>query len=238
MTLKRTQVVMLPTEKATRCIAIQYFKDGTSSMDFWETEVLREHPYEGFTEHTANCIVPQHLYFVSDEKPKSDEWFISHDEVFQVSRVTGVIIDTDGMWHESENCKKIIATTDPSLKIVIPRHNDFDSEFNLPKPSEDFLKVFCEQYNKGNQIKEVDVEYEKTFKRWSGDMGGNIAIYNDPTIKTNSKNEISIKKVKDTYTREEVKSILLKLMRGKIKFPSYNSDEMEQWYNQWIEENL
>lgn len=45
-------------------------------------------------------------------------------------------------------------------------------------------------------------------------------------------------KRKDSYSKKEVENILLKLMRERIKFSSYNFDEMEVFYKKWIEENL
>jgi hypothetical protein len=65
---KQVDVVMLPTEKAKNIPVIQYFNDNTQSLDYWNSEVIREYPIEGKTVYEANCIVPQHLYFLSDDE--------------------------------------------------------------------------------------------------------------------------------------------------------------------------
>jgi len=42
----------------------------------------------------------------------------------------------------------------------------------LPKPSDQFLEVFVREYNKGNVIREVMVEYEEHWKNLSPDIKG------------------------------------------------------------------
>ena len=49
--------------------------------------------------------------------------------------------------------EKIIATTDISLV----------KEYNLPQPSQQFIQKYIEEYNKGNIITDVLVEYESDF---------------------------------------------------------------------------
>jgi hypothetical protein len=207
MTLKRTQVVMLPT-------------NNKADLQLWGKWLFYDKSQE-LSDREPKAIF-QHLYFVSDEKVKDID-----NETCMFKSSNGMIttlagkdygrVKTIGEYH------KIIATTDSSLKEIIPRHNDFDSEYLYPKPSEDFLKVFCEQYGKGNQIKEVDVEYYFTHETG----------YDKPLCpKTNSKNEISIKKVKDTYTKKEVKSLIYKYIKDNNQGAIFDSDD------KWIEENL
>lgn len=132
---KEIQVVMLPTEKANKCVAIQYFEDGTKSMDFWEDGCVREHPVEGCTEYEANCIVPQHLYFLSDEKIVDGDVFLENGQLF-VAHSNFVRLNLN------PNIFKVIAST--------------SDVFNLPRPSNEFLKKFCEL----GGIDKVLVEYE------------------------------------------------------------------------------
>ena len=80
-------------------------------------------------------------------------------------------------------------------------------EETLPQPSEGFLNKFVEEYNIGNIITEVLVEYVETdqvVKRFEGDEGYDSSM---TTLKVNPKdNTITIKKAKDSWTREEMDS--------------------------------
>ena len=85
--------------------------------------------------------------------------------------------------------KEILSSTDASL--------------GLPQPSQQFIEKYIEEYNKGNVITEVLVEY--------------VYLLDDRTVlpywnlKVNTKdNTITIKKLKEIYTKEEVCQILEK----------------------------
>ena len=163
---KQIDVVMLPTEKAKNIPVIQYFNDNTQSLDYWNSEVIREYPIEGKTVYEANCIVPQHLSFLSDDEIKDRDWIFNLREgvveqvksqkdlkfIKQINSFGGIII------------KKIIATTDESLFIEKPTwfstseslDNKIIDKIYLPRPSNEFLKKFCEL----GGIDKVLVEYE------------------------------------------------------------------------------
>ena len=89
--------------------------------------------------------------------------------------------------------EKIIATTDISLV----------KEYNLPQPSQQFIQKYIEEYNKGNIITDVLVEYEYLL-----DDRAVLPYWN---LKVNTKdNTITIKKLKETYNKEELCQILEK----------------------------
>lgn len=138
------------------------------------------------------------LYVLSDEEIKESDWFIN---------LTNNTINQAINWIYVSTCKKIIATTDSSLKIIIPRHNDFDSEYLLPQPSPQFIAKYIEEHNKGNIITEVMVEYEEYCKDIS--CGKNSCYLTNKCenlgykLKTDSNNCITITKVKDNFTRKE-----------------------------------
>jgi len=138
------ELIMLATDKAINIPVIQYFQDGTQDMDFWNTEVQREHPLTGFTEYQANCIVPQHLYILSDDEIKETDW--------KYNVVNKSITKQDGGF-SYESDKKIIATTDSSLNLPLISSVD-------PKVFFSFIHYFISEYNKGNVISSVSVEYE------------------------------------------------------------------------------
>ena len=101
---------------------------------------------------------------------------------------------------------KVIATTNTSLYIHQKETISLPERvFYLPQPSQQFIQKYIEEYNKGNIITDVLVEYEYLL-----DDNGVIPYWN---LKVNPKdNTITIKKVKDNYTKEELCQILEKFI--------------------------
>ena len=61
--------------------------------------------------------------------------------------------------------REVLATTNTSLKIEIDGNRgdllpDVSFDINLPQPSQQFIQKFVEEYNHGNVITDVLVEYE------------------------------------------------------------------------------
>ena len=118
----------------------------------------------------------KHLYVTSDEKPKEGDWVFNEDlqMVFiQVGVPTGT-------------CEKVIATTDPLL--------------NLPIIPQSFVQLYVDNYQEGEIIKEVVVEYEECMAEGCNGTGEQLL--------TNSDNEISIKPLKQSWSREEVQALV------------------------------
>ena len=98
-----------------------------------------------------------HLYVLSDDEIKEGDWFYNI-----YSKIVGRAAINFG---KDELAKKIIATTNPLLKIEIDGNRgdllpDVSFDINLPQPSQQFIQKFVEEYNKGNIITDVLVEYE------------------------------------------------------------------------------
>lgn len=206
MSFKRTKVVMLPTnEKATIGFLTQKGKERGHLVHF-----DRLMPNILDSEN-------QHLYFLSDDEIKAGDWYLKNGESIIVSAL-GEIVKGD-----YKNCKKIIATTD---KLEIPY--EFDKWSIIPKPSEGFIQKFVNAYNSGNPITEVDVEYEEYAEGSYGLSDGEPLILE--RLKINSKdNTITIKKVKDSWTTQEVINLL----------QQFNNDKPGEFdCSKWIEENL
>ena len=117
--------------------------------------------------------------------------------------------------------REVLATTDESL--------------NLPQPSQQFIKKFVEEYNRGNIITDVLVEYELISNE---EYFGNTVNpdddvpYFDERLKINHKDStITIKKVKDSWNREEVENLIYTAMKDRC----YTT--IAEW-KKWIEENL
>lgn len=200
MTLKRGKVVMLPTKEKS---------------NIW----LRNGKLE-YNSSASKRINPQHLYILNHEEIKKERlrWIMDNREgmngfIHQVS----VILD-------SKLCPEIIASTNSALKWEF-KGVQMSRMFELPQPSQSFIEKYVEEYNKGNIITEVMVEYEDY---WIGVCHSLDVAYRPKVSKDNT---ITIKKLKDSWTREEVK----------ILFDRYNEfiahHEPEEW-NKWIEENL
>lgn len=141
--LKKCKVVMLPTnEKAKK-----------GELYFFDKLLISEGKYAG--------EISQHLYFLSDEEIKEGEYYynVVRKDVQQCENN----IEASSLKHSPQYAKKIIATTDSSLKITIDL-GEIARENILPQPSQSFLEVFVKEYNKGNVIKEVlvDLPIQKT----------------------------------------------------------------------------
>lgn len=132
-----------------------------------------------------------HLYILSDDAILTDDY------IYQTNAERVIKNGFEGL--VCNYSKKIIASTNPSL--------------NLPSPSKEFLKIYCEK-----QPEEVLVRYhdenEEFVEGW---------------LKVNANNEISIKKVKQTYTRDEIIRLIQK---------AYNYGEGNFTIKKFIQEHL
>lgn len=121
---------------------------------------------------------PQHLYITSDEEIEDGDWYLWYDGNKYSLRKYVNCKNLPG--NTSDSGFKIIATTDTSLE--------------LPLISQQFIEKYIEEYNKGNVIKEVLVEYE-------GYVQSTTWEYDEPEgyrVKINSNNTINIKPIKNS----------------------------------------
>ena len=153
----------------------------------------------------------QNLYIILDKKPDNGDYYI----------IDGIseVLKNNGLKFIDDNCKKIIATTDTSLYIHQKETVSLPERvFYLPQPSQQFIEKYIEEYNKGNIITDVLVEYENVYidafdtkiiqhKKDSNSYLKQCTFINS-TLKINPKdNTITIRKVKENYTKEEVISL-------------------------------
>lgn len=212
--------------------------------------------------------IKQHLYINSDDKIKEGDWVLyknpssSRILVVKVSNINNDKFDYERSSLDIREipikwAKKIIATTDTSLKI--PRKNSHPNSVwkldgaLLPQPSQQFIQKFVEEYNKGNVINDVLVEYETLGKYGNvllaksplnNEFNSDMSIYSD-YLKINPKdNTITIKKVKDSWNREEVVDLLIRAVGESHDWSSENNNIHsiglieKRFLNKWIEENL
>lgn len=182
---KIAQVVMLPTEKASKI----HKNDETLDLIFYKEETEKK-----FLTHQDYMSIPHELYILSDEEIKEDDlpcWSINknRDTVYQVQTLEG-----------SVNWKKIIGTTDESLRIY---KEDIVCDkgyyISLPRPSDDFLKAYVKA--RGN-ITEVLIEYEYVQDEgWNDNSGAYDMSYYK--LKVAKDNTITIKPVINVYVSEK-----------------------------------
>ena len=184
------------------------------------------------------------LYIISDDKIKLFDWVYNNKEniVEQITSKTQLIFVLEEN-KENQTFKKIIATTDSSLWR--PSHKYASDVILLPQPSQQFIEKFIEEYNRGNVITDVLIEYELISNE---EYFGNTVNpdddvpYFDERLTINPKNNtITIKKVKDSWNRGEViklcKQAFLLYKSDNSGYPGLIKSTQEK-ENKWIEENL
>ena len=238
---KRRKVVMLPTNKKSKlCIKIT---DGFQGLD-----------YHQYNKRKLNTwFKPQYLYITSNDEIKEGDWWLNKDD--------NSLNNDSSIAHLANNapsCKKIIATNDDSLKLhtveEYPLGASMDVYKNLPEPSQSFMEAFVREFNKGDIITDILVEYESKVKT----NGIQELIENEyyskfpeelpncvfeEYLKVNPKdNTINIKKVKDSWNREEVENLCRKAVRDNCNLPisqqPYSFSDVKEQEDKWIEENL
>jgi hypothetical protein len=228
---KPGKVVMLPTKDYKAPIFI-------GDKDNWL--ISTKNPSSWFFRHLF-----QHLYIVSNEEIKEGDWFIYDGKIyneFKSSLTPNVTInirlypnlDLSEQFREVylSDCKKIIATTDP---ILCKQDDEYNATKNLPQLQQSFIDKYISEYNKGNVITDVMVEYEDKFHY-------ETTIYKDSNkqiLKVNFDNTINIQQIKDSYTRQELIDILYSAIMDCDKYDldlHYNGNYKN--LKEWIEQNL
>jgi hypothetical protein len=187
---KKCKVVLLPTKQE-------------GNLYLWG--------YKLFTGIKRGDSESHHLYVLSDDEIKEGDWFINRQYMIEEDNVPEYALwryDNQSIKPNS-NPMKIIASTDSSLKI--PKVFDYTKYGeNLPSIPQSFIDYYVSEYNKGNKIEEVMVEYEPTGRMKSGGVETNIT----EILKLNSDNTINIKPIKDSFTRAEVIEKIYAVLRA------------------------
>lgn len=193
MNYVKSNVVMLSTEKAkVGQIILTNSKNETiyglalGSPKLHGNRLFNVGKYDDF-------YIPQHLYFTTDDEIKGGDWVIwnkcedKENSVFKSEYKENSVFKCENkplcsnFLNSPENkhkFSKIVASTDESL--------------GLARPSNAFLKKYCESYNYGKAITKVNIECK---------------LYHG--IKISPDNTISIAKIEErTYTQKEVDDLL------------------------------
>lgn len=231
MEVKRAKVHMLSTEKS---ILAKPKKEGF--LQQFHKEIIE-----------SKHLMPYHLYFTTDEEIKEGDWYIGNEEEGnKLIQFKGRIIPI--------GFEKIIATTDPKLKIITGTVGN-GTGIPLPQPSQAFIEKYC----KVGGIDEVDVEYETLEdSMWvcngcnqvkMSDMCTNCGCYDEhhPTytkLKVDNHNTITIHPIKNSWSREEVVELVKKSYNKAFHETSegqngeYFTTSPNSLDEEWIEKNL
>jgi hypothetical protein len=134
--------------------------------------------------------IPQELYIVADEPPKRGDTFITPSKSIHI--------------FDDENYKFMSDEERNASKKVLIRAYDLDSDL--------FIKIFMENYNKGNIINSVVLDYQQEYVYKLNDDGEKIGF---PEIKTNYKINLE-NTFKEYYSSKEVKNLWKRISSGEI----------------------
>lgn len=210
---EKCKVVMLPTSEAK-----------TSHIGYDLSGKLLTY-YPGKARYLDS---PQYLYIVSNDKIQPNDWCLLFDSLGHIfSSIPGQYKPRLG--HVlNDGLRKIIASTDPKLE--------------LPRPSDAFIKKYCEAQG----IDEVLVEYEEVTHIISpyGDSHEHNAalaalkpsniIGSEIKLKVAKDNTITIKPVKNSWTRDEMETLLHQMYSDCTTEETYDGSH----FDYWIKKNL
>lgn len=199
-----------------------------------------------------NLVSYRELYITDDSEIKENDWVIklNSNTLFQCSN--SPFLNTK--WLNSEDvkdCKKVIATTDKALKLISLSHlGEGWKDISLSQIPTQYIQHYISEYNKGNQLKTVDVLFECLISTRNveidfSDLGIGYNTLTHPVcreerLKLNSNNEITIKPVKESWNREEISKLLLEFAKDcdkdKDLIRHYSGEYRD--LNNWIKQNL
>jgi hypothetical protein len=196
----------------------------------------------------SNSYIGYHLYIFSNDEIKAGDWVIWYGKdnepfIKQVIDIRNtdikeyLIESSYQMWVE-KGCKKIIATTNTSLKIyqkAFSHEGEIIIEHSLTKQIEKFIDVYINSYTKyhGNKplITDVEVEYEEYIMQYLDKPQERLFR---PKVNEYD-GSLSIRLVKEFWPREEVISLIKAGIRAYVR-EDYDDGHLN--VDKWIENNL
>ena len=174
---------------------------------------------------------PQHLYFTTDEEIKEGDWRLYYNtgKICKTTKEDLLLIK-----YYEEECKKIIATTNPELwdtykEALFKQIGNKTGVFKIDIP---FIEAYIKAYNEGKPITEVLLEQERTAPDGM-EFAAPPSMWGDfYDLKLKSNGSVIVHPVKERmYTREEFK----KAMKYTWIFcngPVADIINFEAWFNQ------
>jgi hypothetical protein len=246
----KASVIMLPTEDKTQIISYGNY----NKIQFvYDTDILLNLnlcPEEEYGYYSKNKFTHQHLYITSDEPIKEGDWCLYNNlEILQVQQITKESIHfANGEFEVYTNkftTRKIIASTNESLKLGHDDTVPYPKRKLLPQPSQAFIESFVKANGVG--FDEVLVKVNKNRCDGNIDLCVTDIVCETHSIRGCEKcfgkrgqeplidkegNTITIYALKkETYTREEVEDILHRYFRSNVI-----TQETSTQY--WITDNL
>jgi len=221
---KPAEVVMVTTNVADNALLLLNLR-GSKHLEYFNNKYFTQAYLKN------SNLSSQHLYITSDEEIKDGDNILiikSHKDLLKndIIKYNSSIQSID-----INNCKKIIATTDKSL-IYKDKDDEILGRCQLPQPSTQFIKAYIEAYNNGKPITKVMVEYNEFLEM--NDPTGKYTTYE---LKRDKDNTITIKSIKDSWSREEVIN-LLHLFGVNINDIEKQTVCPVNYIDEWIEQNL
>lgn len=187
-----------------------------------------------FSNHTnqSEVSIPQQLFVVSDEKINEGDmclvcWGvdINGDKLYDIAKCTKIGIsgvhyfdEMSMSWNRDQlSANKIIAVSNNSIVVKI---NDVDDYQYIPKLRSSFIDYYISEYNNGNIITTVDVKYKSD------------------VIDVDENNNIYLKPIKSTYTKNDMIAFAEKYARM-VQEKGVQLNAYKAIHNmKWIEDNL
>jgi len=171
---KQAQVVMLFAGKAENFLCL---KDG--KLKYQEGYLTQD--YLNYSLYAKSF----HLYIVSNDIIEKDDFALNpNGNIYKVKSThekEEILKFGNDFKIATHKCKKVIATNDKTVKYP----ERFPNFITSPQIQQQFIELFITEYNKGNIITEVEVEYEEYLDTTHSDHGAyktKILINKDNTI--------------------------------------------------------
>jgi len=234
---KECRCVLLPISEKAPQIGMISTRSDNNKLQLVDKELVDMYVFHQQFGDFVSAIPFQHLYITSDEEIKEGDWFVTDDRdrkdqnngipVYSLYKCTSIfnkwigIENNDFVGYNPDWSKKIIASTDTNLHLA---------EMTYP-----FVKSFIEAYNNHTPIMKVMVEYEEIHSDdISNFMLGNPS---EKLVLKLTDNTINIKSIKDSWTREEVKRLMMRTAIHVVQSYKRNTffpggDGLEKWINE------
>lgn len=245
---KQLNLVLLPTENKSNIVL---HKD-SNILEY----VINQKSVTGESKYFS-C---QELYAISDERLKIGDWFIYKTENKTVLlKAEGIYADRIiinkhikvGTWISLKHCKKVVITTDESLRW----DNDIqvlDTNFTkYPTFINDFINTYVKRYNSKNPILEVIVEYDCNHSQMPDKVIDVLKVNTDNTVDVSFNKGLDLQnlseKLNEALSKETEESLTEWLKNKRKEDKLYTKEEVVEFtlkcldyfkpMNEWCDED-
>lgn len=231
----KAQVHVLPTDKAVfpNCLWLGRMS-GKLYLD-------KSYPEGKVIPPIDDSMLPQHLYFTTDEEIKEGDWYINllNNTIEKVSKNVAANWKSNMSYNNGtrflrNDYKKIVATTNPELWKSKTDCGCGASTYEgcseclliIPKIDIPFIEAYIKAYNGDNPIKEVLLEIKDIFPQ---QLKQPISL---GVLKLKSNGSVIIHPVKERmFTRTEVRKILGEIFEYGISNSHWIPSQIDRWFN-------